>query len=45
MAGRMGMDRVTVRNLEIYDISEDGLYVKGLVPGGKKSLLEIRSAK
>ncbi|MEX1052739.1 MAG: 50S ribosomal protein L3 [Patescibacteria group bacterium] len=44
MAGRMGMDRVTVRNLEIHDITEDGLYIKGLVPGAISTLLEVRPA-
>ncbi len=34
MAGRMGTDNVTVRNLEIVDVTADGvLVIKGLVPG------------
>ena len=34
MAGRMGNENVTVRNLEIMDITADGvLIIKGLVPG------------
>ncbi|NTU46619.1 50S ribosomal protein L3 [Candidatus Roizmanbacteria bacterium] len=41
MAGRMGGERVTVKNLEIVTITEDGLYVKGLVPGVKNCLIEI----
>jgi large subunit ribosomal protein L3 len=44
MAGRMGGDRITVRNLEVYDITEEGLFVKGLVPGGQRAMLEIVSA-
>lgn len=46
MAGRMGPDKVTVKNLEIVDIApEDNLIlVKGGVPGGKGTLLEIRIA-
>ncbi len=44
MAGRMGTDRVTVKNLKIIDIKEDGLVVKGLVAGFKGSLLEIKSS-
>lgn len=43
MAGRMGGDRVTVQNLEVVDFTDDGIMIKGLVPGGKKSVLEIRS--
>ncbi len=44
MAGRMGNDRVTVKNLKIIDIKDDGLVVKGLVAGHKGSLLEIKSS-
>lgn len=43
MAGRMGGGRVTVSNLQIVDVQENGIVVKGLVPGPKKGLLEIRS--
>ncbi len=43
MAGRMGGERVTVRNLEIVEVKDDGIVVKGLVPGAKKGLLEIVS--
>lgn len=42
MAGRMGNKKVTIRGLEIIDIKEDGILVKGLVPGYKNSLIEIR---
>lgn len=43
MAGRMGSDRVTVRNLKIVgiDLSNYTLTVKGLVPGAKDGLLII----
>jgi len=43
MAGRMGGDNVTVKNLQIVEIdSEKGiLYVKGAVPGGRNGLLFI----
>lgn len=46
MAGRMGPDRITVKNLEIVDIfpEEHLLLLKGSVPGRKGTLLEIRSA-
>jgi large subunit ribosomal protein L3 len=43
MAGRMGGERVTVKNLEIVEIDEtqDLLKVKGAVPGARNSLLLI----
>jgi len=42
MAGRMGTDNVTIQNLEIIDITNDGvLIIKGLVPGIKKGLLFV----
>lgn len=42
MAGRMGHERVTVKNLRIVEISDDLLLVKGLVPGSRHTLLMIR---
>ena len=44
MAGRMGGDRVTVKNLEIVQIvpEKDELYIKGAVPGGRNSILLIK---
>ncbi|PIP18037.1 MAG: 50S ribosomal protein L3 [Parcubacteria group bacterium CG23_combo_of_CG06-09_8_20_14_all_35_9] len=44
MAGRMGGERVTVKNLEIIEINKDKnlLIVKGAVPGARNSLVEIR---
>lgn len=42
MAGRMGHDRVTVRNLEVIDVLEDTLLIRGLVPGGKNTLIMVR---
>lgn len=41
MAGRMGTDQVTIKNAEVLDVSDDRLTVKGLVPGGRNSLLVI----
>ncbi len=43
MAGRMGGDRVTVKNLEIVEVHPETneLYVKGAVPGGRNALLMI----
>jgi large subunit ribosomal protein L3 len=42
MAGRMGGERVTIKNLEVIEVKENGLVIKGLVPGAKGGLLEIR---
>jgi large subunit ribosomal protein L3 len=42
MAGRMGQERVTVKNLTVVSVSESEVVVKGLVPGGKGSLLLIK---
>lgn len=44
MAGRMGGDRVTVKNLEIVavDTATNELLIKGAVPGGKNGLLIIQ---
>jgi len=42
MAGRMGGDRVTVRNLKVVEVKEDGLVIKGLIPGAKGSLIEVK---
>lgn len=43
MAGRMGGDRVTVKNLEIVavDTATNELLIKGAVPGGRNGLLMI----
>ncbi len=45
MAGRMGGDRVTVKNLEIVavDSEKNVMAIKGAVPGARNSLLLIRS--
>lgn len=45
MAGRMGQDRVTVKNLEIIKIepSRRLLFVKGAVPGARGTIVEVRS--
>jgi large subunit ribosomal protein L3 len=46
MPGHMGVDRKTVKNLEIIDIRPDEnlVMIKGPVPGWKTGLLEIRKA-
>ena len=41
MAGRMGSDTVTVKNLEIIDITDKGITVQGLIPGAKGGLIKV----
>ena len=47
MAGRMGGDRVTVRNLKVVAIDKEvgQILVSGAVPGRRGTRLEIKSAK
>jgi hypothetical protein len=43
MAGRMGQDTVTVKNLEVIEITADGvLLIKGLVPGSVNSMVVVK---
>ena len=42
MAGRMGHERVTVKNLKIIDVTEDSIMIKGLVPGGKNNMIIVK---
>ncbi len=43
MAGRMGQDSVTVKNLEIIEVTADGvLLIKGLVPGSVNTVLVVK---
>ncbi len=45
MAGRMGDERVTVKNLKVVEVRDGGiLAIKGAVPGARNSLLEIVGA-
>lgn len=41
MAGRMGSDRVTIKNLLVLDIARDIVTIKGLVPGARNNRLVI----
>jgi len=43
MGGRMGSDRITVRNLEIVgvDVENNQLLIKGAIPGRRGTLVEI----
>ena len=45
MAGRMGTDRVTVKNLQVLQVNKDEnvLLVKGAIPGRKGALVEVRN--
>jgi large subunit ribosomal protein L3 len=45
MAGRMGTDKITVKNLKIVQIDKENnkLFVKGAVPGRRGTLVEVRS--
>ncbi|MBI3984460.1 MAG: 50S ribosomal protein L3 [Candidatus Levybacteria bacterium] len=43
MAGRMGSDTVTVKNLEVISVTDDGmLLIKGLVPGFVGSFVVVK---
>lgn len=46
MAGRMGGERVTVRNLEVFktNLERNLLLVKGAIPGNRNGLLLIRKS-
>ena len=46
MAGHMGNERVTVKNLKLVrvDAEQNLLLVKGAVPGGKNALVQVRMA-
>ena len=45
MAGRMGGDRVTVKNLKVVQIDGDEILISGAVPGRRGTLLEIKGTK
>lgn len=44
MAGRMGGDRITVKNLKVVhiDSASNTLYISGAVPGRRGTLIEVR---
>ncbi len=42
MAGRMGHTQATIKNLKIVDVKEALILIKGLVPGGKNSIITIK---
>jgi large subunit ribosomal protein L3 len=43
MPGRMGSDRVTVKNLKVLRAENDQLFIKGSIPGKRGTLVEVRS--
>ena len=45
MAGRMGGDRVTVKNLKVIKILPETreIFIQGAIPGRRGSVVEIRS--
>lgn len=45
MAGQMGADRVTVKNLEVaaIDVEKNIIAVRGAIPGARKSLVMIKT--
>ena len=46
MAGRMGTEKVTIKNLEVIEIKDDGvILIKGLVPGPKNGIVFIRKVE
>jgi len=47
MAGRMGGDQVTVKNLRVAKIDAENnlIYVRGAIPGGRNALVVLRLAK
>ncbi len=47
MAGRMGGETITVKNLEVLRVDPEinGIYIKGAVPGRRGTLVEIRGMK
>lgn len=42
MAGRMGGARVTVKNLDVVEVRENKILLKGAVPGARHSVVKIR---
>ena len=46
MAGRMGGERVTIKNLEIIHIDKNAgeIIISGAVPGARGSLVEVIAA-
>lgn len=41
MAGRMGGDNITIRGLTVTEITEEGIYVTGVIPGPRGSVVQV----
>jgi len=46
MAGRMGGDRITVKNLEVVEVDKENnlIAIKGAIPGRRGTLVMIKSS-
>ncbi len=44
MAGRMGNQKVTISNFKVLSVDENGMTVKGLIPGSKNMLITVVSS-
>jgi large subunit ribosomal protein L3 len=42
MSGRMGNERVTVKNLEVLDIQGETILIRGLIPGAKGAIVTVK---
>ena len=42
MAGRMGADTVSVKNLKVIDVQADHILIEGAIPGRRGTLVEVR---
>lgn len=42
MAGRMGHEQVTIKNIKIISVDDNFVLVKGLMPGGRNTLLMLK---
>ena len=44
MAGRMGGNRTTIKNLKVIEVTDDSMTISGVVPGGTGALVEVRTS-
>jgi large subunit ribosomal protein L3 len=42
MSGRMGNEQVTVKNLEVLDIKDGSIFVRGLIPGSRGAIVYVK---
>ena len=44
MAGRMGFDKTTVKNLKVLNVDKENglLYISGAIPGRRGTVVEVR---